>query len=153
MTEDSLFVSVGRLTINLLEATDIIISDKSKQPARSWLKKPVRDQHYAFATIQLFEAVDDSQDLKNEDSVVDFETSTYPFATNEKITFGEEFLIENAKSSSLIRFSLSTVTATKGKPHEMQYVGETIIPIARLEENRSVSFSYLAFVFLLNLGF
>lgn len=131
MTEESFFITIGRLTFNLLEAIDLIYEkEKNKTSVRNWLKRSVKEQLLAFARIELI--VDELKEPE-----IQLETNTFPYATNEKVVFNEEFLLENVKSSSKIKILLYSMNVQKTK-HELNCLGYTIIPISRLEENRTV---------------
>lgn len=118
--------------ITLLEVTDALPNqEKNKSLARSWLKRPAKEQHYIYGEIQLF--VDNSIEPD-----INLQTSTLPFVASEKVIFGEEFLLENVKSTTKVKIVLYEVNVVKSKNNEFQCIGEALIPISRLEENSTV---------------
>jgi hypothetical protein len=150
--EDSFLVLTGRLTITLLEVIDLITEEEKQKPVsltRNLFKRQVKDQYLTYATVELLGDTASSGDEEVGEAEIQLSTTCLPYSQKGRVFFGEEFLLENVKSSSRIRILLYSVNTSKSKD-ETYCIGYTVIPVSRLEENTTVSYLFCSDCFLLS---
>jgi hypothetical protein len=148
--EDSFLVLTGRLTITLLEVIDLVTEEEKQKPStltRNLFKRPVKEQYLTYATIELLGENAGVEDEEVGVAEIQLSTTCLPYSQKGRVFFGEEFLLENVKSSSRIRVMLYSVNASKSQ--DATYcIGFTVIPVSRLEENTTVSVLFCSIVIM-----
>lgn len=128
----NIFTTYGTLRVSIVEALDLVDS-----PAVGNNKKVKVTKSNVFAALKVTD--DNGVEIKH------CNTETHPFVTSEAMNIGEEFIFENISSAHNLLVSFYSVSLEKEKTHNASVtvaqncLGFTQIPLARLEENVSVS--------------